>query len=105
MSDRTKHTDIPSKVRHTVKERDKQRCVYCGYPYALQIAHVFVNRSHGGLGVKENLVTLCIGCHSAMDNGKFIKGKPIRDYCEAYLRERYKVDVEKLKYRKWKNDI
>ena len=101
MSCRTNHTDVSSKVRHSVKERDKQRCVYCGTRYSLQLAHVFVNRSHGGLGVEENLITLCIACHMSLDNGREEKAKPIRDYCEAYLKDRYEIDIEKLKYKRW----
>lgn len=101
MSIRSKATDITPRVRAEVMRRDNHRCVYCNSPYALQIAHVFVNRSHGGLGVKENLVTLCIEHHMSLDNGRLEKSKPIRDVIEFYLRHNYgEIDIDSLKYKK-----
>jgi predicted restriction endonuclease len=101
MSNQSKACDITPKVRATVLRRDSHRCIYCHTPYALQLAHVFYNRSHGGLGVVENLVTLCIEHHCAMDNGKIEKSKPVRDVCESYLRGRYYgFDFDSLKYKK-----
>ena len=32
------------------------------------LAHIFVNRSHGGKGCKENLVCLCVRHHEILDN-------------------------------------
>ena len=101
MNQRTKATDITPKVRSTVLRRDNHRCVYCNSPYALQLAHVFVNRSHGGLGVEQNLVALCIEHHMSLDNGKLEKAKPIRDVVEGYLKHHYgEIDLDTLKYRK-----
>lgn len=98
---RTQATDISPKTRSIVLRRDSHRCVYCGTTYALQLAHVFVNRSHGGLGVEQNLVTLCIEHHMLMDNGREEKAKPIRDVAEFYLRHQYKdIDIDSLKYKK-----
>ena len=101
MHKRTKATDITPKVREIVKARDKQKCVYCGTSYAIQLAHIFVNRSHGGLGIEQNLVCLCIEHHMAMDNSREEKAKPIREHCERYLKERYEIDVESMRYKKY----
>ena len=101
MTARTKATDITPKVRAIAMRRDNHRCIYCGTTYMLQLAHVFVNRSHSGLGVEQNLVTLCIEHHMSLDNGKIEKSKPIRDVAEFYLRHHYgEIDIESLKFRK-----
>jgi len=100
---RTKATDITPKVREKVKARDKNKCVYCGFGYAINLAHIWVNRSHGGLGIEQNLVCLCLECHTKLDNGKEIHAKPIREHCERYLKAHYKIDVEKMRYKKYEN--
>ena len=30
----------------------------------------YLSRAHGGLGIEENIVTLCQSCHHNYDNGK-----------------------------------
>ncbi len=101
MNKRTNATDIKPKVRDAVKERDKHKCVVCDFPYAVQVAHIFINRSHGGLGIEENLALLCLECHMKLDNGKKRDSEPIRQQVEEYMKRKYpKLDVNKLKYRK-----
>ena len=104
---RKQATDIKPKVRETVKARDNHCCVYCGTSYMNQLAHIFINRSHGGLGIEQNLACLCIGCHMALDNGKAYKAEPIREVCESYLKHRYPdFDFDSIKYRgKYDKDI
>lgn len=82
---RTKATAIPMSVKWKVWERDNHCCILCGQP-GDPVAHV-INRSQGGLGIEENIVTLCQRCHEAMDNGA--NGKTKRAICEAYLRGHY----------------
>lgn len=65
-STRSKACDIPQRVKSEVWERDKHRCVVCGSPYAMPNAH-FIARSHGGLGIAKNIVTLCQRCHYNYD--------------------------------------
>ena len=78
-------------------ERDNFRCIICRMP-GDPVAHV-VNRSQGGLGIEENIVTLCKRCHEEMDNGK--NGKTLRAIAEAYVRELYPGwDREKVIYKK-----
>lgn len=68
-SRRSKACDITQKVKKTVWERDGEKCILCknlrGYP-AMPNAH-YIPRSNGGLGIKENVVTLCQKCHDDYD--------------------------------------
>lgn len=96
-SKRTKALDISPEVKEAVYERDGGRCVLCGRPGAPN-AH-FVARSQGGLGIEENVVTLCIECHNRYDNGAFRAQTEAE--LEAYLRGLYPDwSREKLYYRK-----
>lgn len=103
-SKRTKACDITPKVRKQVNERDHKRCVVCGGRYGTQIAHIFVNRSQGGLGVKENLAVLCFTCHQKLDQGRYKESTVIRNYAESYLRNHYgEINKNELKFSKWGN--
>lgn len=101
MSNRSKSCDISPKVRDEVLNRDKQ-CVVCGSRSTLTIAHVFINRSHGGLGVKENLCVLCIKCHHDFDNGFKQDSERIKDLVQSYMHKLYEIDIQSLKYNKWR---
>lgn len=61
----------------------------------------FINRSQGGLGIPENIVTLCPECHFEEDNGK--NSKEYDAKIEKYLRNYYgkEWNKDKLIYRKW----
>lgn len=52
-------------MKQLVWERDG-RCVICGANDGQPVAHI-VARSHGGLGIAENIVTLCPRCHYRYD--------------------------------------
>lgn len=67
-SKRSKACDIPGKVKETVFERDKGCCIVCGRP-GFPNAH-YLSRARGGLGIEQNIVTLCPDCHFEYDNGK-----------------------------------
>ena len=85
-SKRSKATDISQKVKLTVWERDGHRCVFCGNTYAMPNAHI-VSRASGGLGVEQNIITLCWQCHERMDHttdrDKYIK------WAKAYIAGKY----------------
>lgn len=101
-SRRSKATDIKKKVRNKVLERDNSRCVICGDTNMLELAHVFVSRSAGGLGVEENLATLCKKHHMTLDSGKKQEQRNIRLAVESYMRSKYgDIDIKSLKYKKW----
>jgi len=95
---RTIATDISAKVRKEVKDRDNY-CVSCGTSYNLQIAHVYLRRSQGGLGIKENLCVLCYKCHMILDQGKVEQSNQIRAIVHDYMKRHYgEVDLDKIKY-------
>lgn len=84
MSKKSKACDISPIVRRQVLDRDRCRCIICGAKTNLQIAH-YISRARNGLGIPENLVTLCYKHHYQYDNGKFHTEhkKRIEDYLKA----------------------
>lgn len=66
MNRRTKALDISKKVKMTVWERDRHRCILCGSPSAMPNAH-YISRAKSGLGIEQNIVTLCMDCHRRLD--------------------------------------
>lgn len=97
-SKRAKACDIPKKVKEIVWERDGQRCIICGNHQAMPNSH-FIRRSQGGLGIEENIVTMCMRCHSMYD--QYIDRTAMENFVENYLRSKYpNWDKEKLIYKK-----
>lgn len=98
MSKRSRACDISPRVRARVMCRDGAECVICHKGVNLQIAH-YIGRAQGGLGIEENLVVLCVGCHIDYDNGD--KRRDYADYIRNYLKWHYTDWNEgKLKYKK-----
>lgn len=96
-SRRTKACDITRDVKRAVYQRDEGLCVLCGKP-GNPNAH-FVARSQNGLGIEENIVTLCQDCHRRYDQTE--ARAFIRPVLERYLRSKYPDwDIKKLYYRK-----
>ena len=83
MSIRSSWCEFDKETRKYIKKRDKDKCVICGNKGALQIMHIFLNRSHGGKGCKENGCLGCVKCHKILDN-------PIGDK-ENKLSQEYKA--------------
>ena len=52
-------------LRQQVLRRDGWRCQSCGTMSNLEVHHRKF-RSHSGADSEENLITLCIACHSAV---------------------------------------
>lgn len=102
MSKRSKACDISPKVKEVVWSRDSQKCIYCGkwVPETCANAH-FIKRSQGGLGIEENIVTLCSECHYEEDYG--LNTQHYEDYIENYLKDIYGAnwDKSKLIYKKY----
>ena len=99
-SKRSKACDISQAVKKRVWERDGERCIVCGSPYAMPNAH-FIPRSKSGLGIEQNIVTLCQNCHFRYDN---TADRPkYREYIKKYLRGQYGADwnEEDLIYKKF----
>lgn len=99
MKKRTRALDIKSSVKRDVWERDGHCCILCGNPHAAPNAH-YIPRSQGGLGIAENVVTLCFTCHNRYDHTT--ERKTIREQIRAYLEGQYPDwDEQKLYYKKW----
>lgn len=101
MHRRTKATAIPKAVKERVWMRDGQRCIFCGkvVPVECACAH-YIARSQGGLGIEQNVLTLCNDCHTEYDNGR--DRKRLKAQARAYLEEEYGViDEDDLIYQKW----
>ena len=95
---RAKACDITKKVKDIVWERDNHQCIICGSYQAMPNSH-FIRRSQGGLGIEENIVTMCNRCHYMYDQGG--ERQAIATYTERYLRSKYPDwDKEKLIYKK-----
>lgn len=105
-SKRTKALEIPIEVKRKVAERDSVDgwacCIWCGKPapthnpLAFSNAH-FLSRGQGGLGIEENILTLCWECHLQYDQSKH--REEMREFFEFYLKTKYPDwDDENLKY-------
>lgn len=92
----TKACSISKEVKYRVYERDEGLCIICG-AVGFPDAHV-VSRAHLGLGIEENIVTLCRSCHRLYD------GERRKEYGEIirnYLQELYpEWNEKKLIYQK-----
>ena len=73
-SKRTRACEIPKSVKIKVNERDNSQCLICGCydPVEWSCCH-FIPRSHGGLGIEENIITLCPDHHRQFDNGANVR--------------------------------
>ena len=94
-SKRSQWCEFDKDERKYIKKRDKEQCYICGAKGALQIMHIFVNRSHGGKGERRNGVLGCVHCHTIIDNpigDEQIKlSREYLDRCKKYL-----IDVEHI---------
>ena len=98
MRKRTKALTISQKVKAAVFNRDGGKCIVCGR-FGSPCAH-YISRAQGGLGIEENIVTLCDECHRRFD--QTADRKVYRDMIAAYLRQQYPGwDEKKLIYRKY----
>lgn len=99
-SKKAKATDIPMAVKKKVWERDSQCCIFCGSPNAAPNMH-FIPRSHGGLGIEQNIGTGCQECHHKLDNTEH-RAEMLVEF-EIYLKSKYENwNLSDLIYDKWK---
>lgn len=96
----TKATEIPTKVKKIVWERDNHRCIYCNKYVDVYYANShFIKRGQLGKGIEENVVTACQNCHYLYDFGT--NSKEMINYTREYLKSKYSDwDEEKLIYKK-----
>ena len=99
MHKRTKALSIPPEVKQAVYERDEGSCVICGRA-GNPNAH-FIARSQGGLGIEENIVTLCPNCHRDYDISE--KRSFYRELIREHLDTHYpNFSDEDRVYKKWR---
>lgn len=65
MNKRTKALAISQAVKAKVFKRDNGLCILCGRA-GLPEAH-YIPSSQGGLGIEQNIITLCRFCHNKLD--------------------------------------
>ena len=105
-SKRSKATDISMSVKKKVWERDNGYCVICGNSYNVMPNAHYIPRSKGGLGIEENVVTLCTEltknkCHRKYDFGTKEEREKIRLTIKKYLSSKYENwNEDKLIYKK-----
>lgn len=93
---------IPEIVKIRVYERDDGLCIFCGRP-GDPVAHI-VPRSHGGLGVERNIITVCTECHQAMDQGRY-RECFVRT-AQEYIRSKYgEWSREEVTYRRGRDEV
>lgn len=97
---RTIALSIPQNVKEKVWERDKHKCVNCQKYVSISNACChFVARSQGGLGIEENILTLCNDCHFMFDNTD--KRQELKEKFRNYLQSKYiNWNEENLVYKK-----
>lgn len=105
-SKRAKACAISRKVKQRVAERDSidgwPCCILCGSPNGLPEAH-YISRANGGLGIEENIVTLCRRCHDRYDNSRSKdEHEAIKELIREHLKSKYPDwDESKLRYQKY----
>ncbi len=107
MRNDTKARAISKQVKIRVAARDSIEdwpcCVFCGRPspdggIEWSNAH-YISRAQGGLGIEENILTLCPDCHRAYD--QTTEREEMRAYFREYLMDHYpEWDEQKLVYRR-----
>ena len=85
-SKRTKALDISKAVKDKVFQRDGGRCILCGSYDAMPNSH-YLSRAKSGLGIEQNIVTMCIECHHDFDNTT--KRAELKELVRAYLDVHY----------------
>ena len=114
MSKRSSWCEFSNDERKYMKKRENGRCFLCGEKAPLEAMHIFINRSHGGRGIRTNGVMGCCLCHRVMDNPIGSKenelSKEYQKRCKEYLVKKENIkDIELLKkelvYHKEKNNF
>lgn len=82
----TKATGITPKIRKKVWERDNHKCVICDCYVVEKFANShFIKRSQLGLGIEENILTMCERCHTLFD----LEDKEVKRKAKLYIQQLY----------------
>ena len=106
MSKMSNATDISMSVKKKVFERDNGRCIVCGNSINVMPNAHYIPRRKGGLGIEENIVTLCTNftinkCHYKYDHTTKENREKIGKIIRKYLKSKYKDwNEENLYYKK-----
>lgn len=97
---RTKALSIPKKVKLIVWERDNHQCIFCHSPVPWNLANShYIKRSHGGLGIPENIFCSCLKCHHDFDDT--LNRNWMLPIAQNYLMSKYiNWNEDKLVYKK-----
>lgn len=103
-SKRTKACEISPKVREAVEKRDSicgyPCCVFCGTSRNVRGEAHIVRRSQGGLGIEQNIVTVCRRCHERFDENPEYR-KKYMEYITNYMKQYYSDwNMDDLVYKK-----
>lgn len=108
-NNRAKATDIPMSVKQKVWERDKGQCVVCGNRFNVMPNAHYISRRNGGLGIEQNIVTLCTNftenkCHYKYDHTTKEEHERIKEIIKNHLKSCYENwNEEDLIYKNWIN--
>lgn len=108
-SKRANATNISMAVKKKVFARDKGKCVVCGNSYNVMPNAHYIPRSKGGLGIEQNIVTLCTEmtlnkCHRRFDFGTKKEREEIGEKIKNHLKSKYdNWNEEDLVYKKWRD--
>ncbi len=101
-----KHTEFSKKERTVIYQRDDMRCIMpsCNDKFNINVAHVFVSRAHGGLGIRKNGVLLCHFHHMDLDQRNRPNHDKVKHYTEEYLKFHYgNIKEEDVIYNRFKD--
>lgn len=100
----TVECDITQKVKAIVHERDKGMCIIDGCGKRGDPNAHYIGRARGGLGIEENIISLCAEHHNEYDNGTGRYKAVLESEIEDYLKSKYPYwDRSKLIYNKFKD--
>ena len=103
MNRRTKSLQISPETRRKVEERDSidgaPCCVFCGTPYGVRGEAHYIKRSQGGLGIEQNLLTVCRPCHHELDFGRW--RDEMLNHARRHFESKYEAwNEDELKYKR-----
>lgn len=97
----SKACDISQKTKNAVWERDGGCCVLCGKTGygVMPNAHYLSRGKHLGLGIEQNIVTLCQNCHRTYDQST--EHDEYKEFIKNYLQSKYENwNEQNLVYKK-----
>ena len=104
--------NFTKEIAEEIAERDGYQCIFCRIGYHMEaksdklygipdIMH-YINKSQGGLGVRENGVLGCRYHHGLLDNGHLGLRAEMLDIMKEHLVQQYPYWSEKLvTFDKW----